>query len=297
MKRIYWLTLILALILTLGGCSTRQPGGYYKDDGPHKKVPVNINAIQDAIPKHEPRSKGGNKPYTVFGKIYFPLKTAYGYRAKGVASWYGKKFHGNRTSNGETYNMYAMSAAHKTLPLPSYVRVTNLDNKKSVVLRVNDRGPFLHNRLIDVSYAAASKLGITATGTGRVEVTAIVPAKTASASSRYDTAPVVGEKLDDDAKTKAPVKRHAPVVNHTRPEKIRMFLQVGAFSSYENALSLSKRLEEHNIHPVVIKSTKKNNGQQIFRVRIGPLANNASKDMILQRVTKIGISDAHVVQD
>lgn len=297
MKRFYWLTLILALLLTLGGCSTRQPGGYYKDDGPHKKVLVNINAIQDAIPRHEPRSKAGNKPYTVFGKIYFPLKSARGYRAKGVASWYGKKFHGNRTSNGETYNMYAMSAAHKTLPLPSYVRVTNLDNKKSVVLRVNDRGPFLHNRLIDLSYVAASKLGITATGTGRVEVTAIVSAKTTSASTQYDTAPVIGEKLDDDIRTKAPVTRHAPVVDHTRPEKIRMFLQVGAFSNYDNALSLSKQLEKLDIHPVVIKTTKKNNGQQLFRVRIGPLANNASKDLMLQRITKIGISDAHVVRD
>ncbi len=297
MKRLYWLTLILALILTLGGCSTRQPGGYYKDDGPHKKVPVNIDAIQDAVPRHEPLSKGGNKPYTVFGKIYFPLKSARGYRARGVASWYGKKFHGNRTSSGETYNMYAMSAAHKTLPLPSYVRVTNINNRKSVVLRVNDRGPFLHNRLIDLSYVAARKLGITATGTGRVEVTAIVSAKTASASSQYDTAPVVREKLDDDTRTKAPVTRHAPIVNHTRPEKIRMFLQVGAFSSHDNALSLRDRLEKLDIHPVVIRTIKKSNGQQIFRVRIGPLANSASKDLILQRVTKIGISDAHVVRD
>ncbi|GMQ90948.1 MAG: septal ring lytic transglycosylase RlpA family protein [Gammaproteobacteria bacterium] len=297
MKRLYWLTLILALILTLGGCSTRQPGGYYKDDGPHKKVRVNIDAIQDAVPRHEPLSKNGNKPYTVFGKIYFPLKSARGYRARGVASWYGKKFHGNRTSSGETYDMYAMSAAHKTLPLPSYVRVTNLGNRKSVILRVNDRGPFLQNRLIDLSYAAASKLGITATGTGRVEVTAIVSAKTASAYSQYDTAPVVGEKLDDDTKTKAPVKRHVPVVNHTRPEKIRMFLQVGAFSSHDNALSLRDRLEKLDIHPVVIRTIKKSNGQQIFRVRIGPLANSASKDLILQRVTKIGISDAHVVRD
>src|SRR3990170_3920862 len=164
------------VVLVLAGCQTARRGGYYQDDGPGAQPPpVEAARIADAVPKPEPRSRGGNRPYTVMGRQYVPLADARGYRERGVASWYGRKFHGRQTSNGETYDMHAMTAAHKTLPLPSYVRVRNLENGRSAIVRVNDRGPFLNNRIIDLSYAAASKLGIAGTGTGLVEVEAVEP--------------------------------------------------------------------------------------------------------------------------
>ena len=172
MKRL----LLPILVLVLAGCQTARRGGFYQDDGPGAgPPPVEVARIADAVPKPEPRSRGGNPPYTVMGRQYVPLADARGYRERGVASWYGRKFHGRQTSNGETYDMHAMTAAHKTLPLPSYVRVRNLENGRSAIVRVNDRGPFLNNRIIDLSYAAASKLGIAGTGTGLVEVEAVEP--------------------------------------------------------------------------------------------------------------------------
>ena len=136
---------------------------------------MDVSKIPDAIPKQEPRAATGNKAYTALGVRYTPMADARGYRERGVASWYGKKFHGRPTSSREPYDMYAMTAAHKTLPLPSYVRVRNLQNGRAVVVRVNDRGPFLHDRVIDLSYAAAHKLGIVGTGTGLIEVEAVEP--------------------------------------------------------------------------------------------------------------------------
>ena len=152
-------------------------GGYYRDDGPPRGVSKSdVEAIPDAVPKLEPLSETGNRPYKALGKKYYPVKSALGYSERGVASWYGKKFHGARTSSGEKYDMLAMTAAHRTLPLPTYVKVRSLQNGKSVIVKVNDRGPFLHNRLIDLSYAAAYKLGVVSTGTGLVEVTTVTPA-------------------------------------------------------------------------------------------------------------------------
>src|SRR3954471_2181487 len=136
-----------------------QPSSrYYKDDGPGENPPDNLDAIADAIPRLEPLHRYANRPYTVLGRDYVPATTMKRYRERGVASWYGRKFHGQKTSTGETYDMYKMTAAHPTLPLPSYARVTNVSTGKSVVVRVNDRGPFLHDRIIDLSYAAAQKL-------------------------------------------------------------------------------------------------------------------------------------------
>jgi rare lipoprotein A len=150
-------------------------GGYYKADGPGDNPPANLDAIPDAVPRAEPLHRFANRPYTVLGRAYVPATTLRTYRERGVASWYGRKFHGQKTSTGEAYDMYAMTAAHPTLPLPSYARVTNLANGRSVVVRVNDRGPFLHDRLIDLSYAAAYRLGIAQRGSGEVEVEAILP--------------------------------------------------------------------------------------------------------------------------
>jgi rare lipoprotein A len=167
----------LILVLLLAGCgSAPQKGGYYKDDGPGDRPPT---SVADAVPRAEPLHKFANRPYKAMGKEYVPLTSVQPFRQRGMASWYGKRYHGQKTSSGEIYDMYAMSAAHPTLPIPSYARVTNVSNGKSVVVRINDRGPFHSARVIDVSYAAAYKLGFIAAGAAQVEVEAIVPGRRA----------------------------------------------------------------------------------------------------------------------
>lgn len=167
----------LAVLLPACG-SAPQKGGYYKDDGPPPAPPPNLERIADAVPRAEPLHRFANRPYEVLGKSYAPMAAVQPFRQRGMASWYGKRFHGKRTSSGEPYDMYAMSAAHPTLPIPSYARVTNLANGRSVIVRINDRGPFHAGRVIDLSYAAAHKLGYITQGSARVEVEAIVPEKT-----------------------------------------------------------------------------------------------------------------------
>ncbi|MCL2872521.1 MAG: septal ring lytic transglycosylase RlpA family protein [Betaproteobacteria bacterium] len=199
------LLLCLAVLTLLAACSSspKRSGGssYYQDDGPGS-TSVNLDAIPDAVPKAEPLHRFANRPYTVLGRTYVPATTLAPYKARGTASWYGRKFHGQKTSIGEDYDMFAMSAAHPTLPLPSYARVTNLANGKSVVVRVNDRGPFLHDRLIDLSYAAAYRIGIAANGTGEVEVEALLPG---------------GWATDLTAKASAPTSATPPVAVTTAP--------------------------------------------------------------------------------
>jgi rare lipoprotein A len=168
----------LLIIAVLGGCSTYK-GGYYKDDGPPERPPAQLDRVADALPRAEPLHKFANRPYEALGKKYTPMTSVQPFRQRGLASWYGKRYHGSKTSSGETYDMYAMTAAHPTLPIPSYARVTNVANGKSVVVRINDRGPFRDGRVIDVSYVAAHKLGFIQAGQARVEVEAIVPGRTA----------------------------------------------------------------------------------------------------------------------
>jgi rare lipoprotein A len=169
--------LIIGLIVMATGCGTQpKPGGYYKDDGPGDRVPVNV---ADAVPRAEPLHKFANRPYKAMGKEYVPMTSLRPFRQRGMASWYGKRYHGQKTSSGEPYDMYAMSAAHPTLPIPSYARVTNVANGRSVVVRINDRGPFHAARIIDVSYAAAHKLGFIQAGAAQVEVESIIPGKSA----------------------------------------------------------------------------------------------------------------------
>ena len=163
------------LVALLAACSSTKKGGYYKDDGPDANPPANLDKVPDAIPKIEPLASGANKPYKVFGQAYTPDVSGGTYKVRGRASWYGKKFHGSSTSNGERYDMYAMTAAHTTLPIPSYVRVTRVSNGKSIVLRVNDRGPFHSDRIIDLSYVAAYKLGMLGPGSSEVVVERIMP--------------------------------------------------------------------------------------------------------------------------
>jgi len=209
--------IVLLLIGLLGGCSDHT----IKDSGPDRDI--DVSHIPDAKPRHTSRSRYGNPDsYVVYGVRYHVMKNSKGYRERGVASWYGNKFHGRRTSSGEAYDMYAMTAAHKSLPLPTYVRVTNLENGRQVVVKVNDRGPFVKNRLIDLSYTAAKKLGISATGTGLVEVRAISPGK-------------------------PPAKKHprkaGKTITAALPGSLNMYLQVGAFANRINAEQLQLDLQ------------------------------------------------------
>lgn len=233
--------------------------------------------MRDAVPKNEPRSKYGNMAnYQVFGKTYYTLASSEGYVERGVASWYGKKFQGRRTSSGEPYDMYKMTAAHKTLPLPSYAEVINLDNGRKVVVRINDRGPFHGDRLIDLSYSAATKLGITAKGTGRVEVRAIQPDKYAAQS--------------DDNQPK-----HVAMQNNTF-ENVAMFLQVGAFSTYSKAEQIKNRIQQEISERVHIKPFS-GQGSSLYRVRVGPLASAEVGQRIAERLLSLGISDTHMITE
>jgi rare lipoprotein A len=274
------LLLLSPLLLGLVACAYTRPGGYYEDDGPGAAA-VDVSRIPDAVPKAEPRSNPGNDPYSVNGVSYTPLGDARGYRERGVASWYGKKFHGRRTSSGEAYDMYAMTAAHKTLPLPSYVRVRNLENGRAVVVRVNDRGPFLHNRLIDLSYAAAAKLGVVGNGTGIVEVEAVTP----------DDVPV---RVAGGAPAAEPPGQAA-----VEPVPPRLFLQVGAFAQWENANSLRTRLEAASVQPVMIQTAVGTlggvDGKAVYRVRVGPLASVADSDRLTESIAQLGLGRAIVV--
>lgn len=264
----------LALAATLSGCGGGPGGGYYQDDGPDHKPAIDVTRVPDAVPRAEPLSAYGNKPYNVFGVAYQPLDTAHEYRERGVASWYGRKFHGRPTSNREPYDMYAMTAAHRTLPLPSYARVRNLENGRSVVVRVNDRGPFLHNRLIDLSYAAAARLDILGAGTGLVEVETITPSAPAPAFTLI-----------------------APTEAAERPDLPQLSVQAGAFALRQNAIHLRDRLERAGLVPVSIQSAAGGTSDEpaLYRVRVGPLADVAEGDRVIEQMTRAGIADARLV--
>jgi len=181
---------VAALVALVAACGTTpKKAGYYQDDGPPDRVPADIAAIPDAVPRVEPLHRATSKPYSALGRTYTPLTGDVPFRQRGMASWYGRQFHGNRTANGETYDMFAMTAAHPILPIPSYVRVTNVRSGRSVIVRVNDRGPFKHDRVIDLSYAAATKLGIAAAGTGEVEVERITMTQIANGNTRRGEGP------------------------------------------------------------------------------------------------------------
>src|SRR5712671_585287 len=218
-------------------------GGYYKDDGPGEKPPPNLAEIPDAVPRIEPPHRYANRPYQVFGKDYAPIAAKQPYRERGTASWYGKKFHGQKTSSGEVYDMYAMSGAHRTLPIPSYARVTNVANGRSVVVRVNDRGPFHSSRIIDLSYAAAYRLGYIQAGSATVEVESIRPGDSRQSS---------------------------------------VYLQVGAFSSRENAedyrSQVSRQLAWLTDEVQVLTAGG------LWRLLVGPYASNDAARSVAERI-------------
>lgn len=236
-------------------------GGYYLDDGPGDNPPPNIHLIPDAIPRVEPLHRFANRPYNVFGRDYVPMTELRPYRARGVASWYGRRYHGQNTSSGEVYDMYGMTAAHPTLPIPSYVRVTNPVNGRSVVLRVNDRGPFKHDRLIDLSYTAAYKLDYVQKGSTEVEVELILPG--VNASSAHPVAIGGGLHQAQPLPPLPSVTPSGPVLGAGQ-----LFLQLGVFSSRDNADRLMQRLRTE-MPSMASRARVLQEGAQ-FRVHIGP---------------------------
>jgi rare lipoprotein A len=261
---------MLALVAWLAGCSTSgvlEPS----DDAPRN--PRDVSGIPNAVPKAEPLSRYGNpRSYVVYGERYYTLPSSKGYRERGLASWYGTKFQGKRTSSGEPYDLYAMTAAHRTLPLPTYVEVTNLDNDRSVIVRVNDRGPFHDGRIIDLSYAAAHKLGILGNGTGRVEVRAIDP--------------VAPDQVPDDQPVL--VETDTPAAPEAASQ---LFLQVGAFQNHDNAQRLRSNIESQNLGAVRIVEAATDRGT-FYKVQVGPLPDTTAAERIARALKPLGINEA-----
>jgi len=273
MKSLLRLVVPAVLVAGLAACSTTPQVGD-SDSAPTKQV--DVSTIPDAQVRHEPRSAYGNPPnYEVFGKRYYVMETNKGFSETGTASWYGTKFHGKRTSSGEPYDMYAMTAAHKTLPLPTYVRVTNLENERQIVVKVNDRGPFVGDRIIDLSYTAAIKLDMTTKGTARVFIETLLP----------------NDPALKGAELPPPVTQEEPPAMAASGEAV-MFIQVGAFGTAENAARLELILEEQGF-PTVVRITGEGD-TNIYRVRVGPLADQAGFDSAMTRLRELDYTDIHM---
>jgi rare lipoprotein A len=275
-------------------------------------------AIPDAVPKFEPRARSGNPPfYEVFGKRYYVMASSLGYIERGVASWYGPGFHAERTSVGEPYDMYGMTAAHKTLSLPTYVRVTNLQNNRSIVVRVNDRGPFVGNRIIDLSYTAAAKLDMLRKGTAFVEVRAIDPTANpitavTPITSALLTAPPASTAATPTPPTPTPSSEPAPTppvtaANSPAPAPTAtsvptsaarngLFVQAGAFTDRTNAERLASRLRLGPYGTVFVRESQ-SSGRTFYRVRIGPIADVPAFDRTVKALESAGVSDVHLALD
>ncbi|MBK8322228.1 MAG: septal ring lytic transglycosylase RlpA family protein [Betaproteobacteria bacterium] len=303
---------LLAPALVVAACGTAPkapPKGepkkpaYYSDDGPPDSVPADIALIPDAVPTAEPYHRYANRPYTVFGRSYAPVVNDEPMRERGLASWYGRKFHGQKTSSGEVYDMFAMTAAHKTLPIPSFARVTNLKSGASVVVRVNDRGPFHEGRVIDLSYAAAAKLGIAGPGSGPVEVERVFardagtivaagprpPAAAPRPASPPASPPAPPATAAASASVTTPLRTEPPV---PRPAEIEtplvapasggFILQLGAFSSVDNAESFRAHVSRELswiLEPIQVASAG-----GLHRVRLGPYKTREEAQAIADKI-------------
>lgn len=263
---------LLASVL-LAGCATAvktpseaiRPGGYYQDDGPGESPPPDLKSIPDAQPKDEPLHRYANLPYEMFGRRYVPDTSGKPYKERGTASWYGRKFHSRKTSSGEPYDMYAMSAAHRTLPIPSYARVTRVETGQSVVVRINDRGPFHSNRLIDLSYTAAQKLGLTGSGSALVEVERVFPAGAREGILAGEPRP---------AGVAGPESGGAPAAG--------LFVQLGAFASRSGAEGFRDRVKRDlgwvsEALQILLR-------YGLYRVGLGPYATRGEAAAIADRV-------------
>jgi rare lipoprotein A len=292
MFRIYLSILMLLSMLT--GCASvpsfknegvttpsKKGGGYYLDDGPGDHPPENIDAIPDATPKLEPFNARANQPYMALDNKYTPMTSFYPYKERGIASWYGKRYHGKKTSIGEYYDMYSMTGAHTTLPIPCYVRVTNTENGKSVIVRINDRGPFKKDRVIDLSFAAAYKLRLSDKGSGPVEVELIDPRQFSALKKTPD---VITEKIKEKEVMPKEIKTEEAIANEP------LYIQAGAFKNEKNADLLLKQLTDMKLENA--PSFKKQFSEDLFHVVIGPFnskdeANNIA-DLIKSKI-KISI--------
>ena len=279
---------------TTSSTATAKPGGYYLDDGPGDNPPKDIDSIPNAAPKKEPLLERANKPYKALGVVYTPMTSYQPYNARGVASWYGKRYHGRNTSSGEVYDMYSMSAAHPTLPLPSYVKVTNPANGRFVVVRVNDRGPFKSDRIIDLSYAAAYKLRFSTQGSTLVQVEAIdanntSPSYVASYTQAINTAPVAtttsstATPASTQTATTKPVSS-AVADNNSNMQATEYFVQAGAFKNETNAELLVKKIQDLDIEQSVGINKVYNNG--LYRLKLGPYENKQEADKVAANIRR-----------
>ena len=263
----------------------KRGGAYYKDDGPGDDIPDNLDELPDAQPRSEPLHRFANRPYVVLGKSYVPATGLKPFKQRGIASWYGKKFHGQKTSIGEPYDMFAMTAAHPTLAIPSYARVTSVASGKSVVVRVTDRGPFHADRVIDLSYAAAYRLGYVDNGSTLVEVESVLPDDAAALSyAQVAPAPLAKPRapVSESDEIEALATRLAQAENPTAVAQKGLFLQLGAFSSADNAESLRSHLSR--------ELDWLNEGIQVYagggmhRVHLGPYTTRADAEKVAEKI-------------
>lgn len=276
----------------------KRGGGFYKDDGPADDIPDGLDDVPDATPRWEPLHKPATRPYVVLGKEYTPNTALKPYKVRGIASWYGKKFHGQKTSIGEPYDMFAMTAAHTTLALPSYARVTNVQTGKSVVVRLTDRGPFHADRVIDLSYTAAYKLGLINGGSGQVEVEAILPGEPAGTAYAQVTPPArpvpaapaaAGEADEIERLARRMALEERPVqtaamagMSGDAGATGGIWLQLGAFASADNAENMRNHLARQLDwlgEPMTVRP-----GGGIYRVHLGPYPTRADADRIADRI-------------
>ncbi len=283
-----WLASVV--VVALASCSSTPPkkSVYYQDDGPPDRTPADLATTPDAVPRVEPIHPRANRPYTALGRNYTPLTGDTPFRQRGLASWYGKQFHGNRTASGEIYDMMAMTAAHPTLPIPSYVRVTAVRSGRSVIVRVNDRGPFKDERIIDLSYAAATKLGYASAGTGEVEIERITTTQIASGEWRRSTPSELASATNGQASAvamSAPLPAASPPASAAPPmprASGRWTVQLGAFAQEMNAEALAARAAalltflDVSDWPVAERTPRVERDQGIYRVLVGALSDRAA---------------------
>jgi rare lipoprotein A len=316
----------LILLALLGGCTSLPPPHRAPEPAtpaapnlPTPAPPLDPDNIPDAVPRAEPRSVHGNPPYyDVFGQRYTVLATSEGFVERGVASWYGPTFHGKSTSSGEPYDMYAMTAAHRTLPLPCYARVTNLSNGRSVIVRINDRGPFASNRIIDLSYTAAAKLDMIRPGTAFVELRTIstlgspipavpeidapAPAASSAAQPGGNATPEVAPAESATPTVGPPSPAEAPAPNAAAPtmpagtRPVALYVQVGAYSDPLNASKVLERVRAAGIAHVY-QSSALSAGKPVQRVRVGPISSVEEFDALIAHLTVIGFPGARLAPE